>query len=139
MKQIVFIISLIVGFAFSAEAQNYKVIVNQSNSQSTITKKEASSFFLKKKSKWASGEKVKAVDQTPKSTTRSSFSSEVLGKSIGQIRAFWQQSVFSGGATPPQEMKSDAEVIQYVKANKGAIGYVSAGANTAGVKVITVQ
>ena len=34
---------------------------------------------------------------------------------------------------------SDDEVLAFVRATPGAIGYVSAGASTSGVKVITVR
>jgi len=47
--------------------------------------------------------------------------------------------VFAGSGTPPIEKKSDLEVIEYVKKNSGAIGYVSKSTNTTGVKEITVN
>jgi len=139
MKKIFIICLILFGMIAISHAQGYKVIVNSSNSQSSITSKDVSAFFLKKKTKWGSGEKVSAVDQSAKSSVRSSFSSAVLRKSTAQVRAYWQQSVFAGGATPPQEMSSDQEVVNYVKQHKGAIGYVSSSANTAGVKVLQVQ
>jgi ABC-type phosphate transport system substrate-binding protein len=36
------------------------------------------------------------------------------------------------------EKKTDEAVVEYVKNNAGAIGYVSSSANTSGVKVIKV-
>jgi hypothetical protein len=39
---------------------------------------------------------------------------------------------------PPPQMKSDREVLDYVKANRGAIGYVSRRAPLKGVKVLKV-
>ncbi len=82
---------------------------------------------------------VAPVDLSSKSSVREDFTKDIHGKTVAQIRAFWQQSVFSGKETPPREMENDDKVLEFVKANKGAIGYVSAGANTAGVKVITVK
>jgi TonB family protein len=38
----------------------------------------------------------------------------------------------------PREMSSDAEMVAYVARTRGAIGYVSGGANTDSVKVLTV-
>jgi ABC-type phosphate transport system substrate-binding protein len=36
-------------------------------------------------------------------------------------------------------LNSDAEVVAYVKKTKGAIGYVSDGASTDGVKILVVK
>lgn len=138
MKKIITLLSILF-ITISCFSQNYKLIVNSANSNTSITKQEASDFFLKKKTKWSTGEKVAVVDMTPNSSTRIDFTKDVHGKSVGQVRAYWQQSVFAGKATPPKEVDSDAEVIEFVKSNPGAVGYVSSGASTAGVKVITVN
>lgn len=139
MKNLLSTILLILAFSTLSFCQDYKVIVNSANTLSSISKKDAISFFLKKKSKWSTGDKVVVVDLGSKSSTRASFSKNILGKSTAQVRAYWQQSVFAGGATPPRELKTDAEVIAFVKSNKGAIGYVSSGANISGVKTITIE
>lgn len=139
MKKIVILLACILGIAGISLAQDFKIIVNSANGAAAITKKDATDIFLKKKSKWPTGEKAVAVDLGSSSAVRESFSSTVLGKSTSQVRAFWQQSVFAGGETPPQEVKTDAEVVEFVKSNPGAIGYVSSGASTAGVKTLAVQ
>jgi ABC-type phosphate transport system substrate-binding protein len=137
------ILTLIVIIAFvalgSLQAQSYKVIVNSSNETSSISKKDASDFFLKKKTKWANGNSVSPVDLSSNSNVRDAFSQQVHGKNTAAIRNFWQQAAFSGSATTPPEKATDDDVIEYVKKNPGAIGYVSHSANTAGVKTITIN
>ena len=61
-----------------------------------------------------------------------------IGKEIASVNSYWQQQVFSGRASPPVVKPSDAEVVAYVAATPGAIGYVAADATVAGVKVLTV-
>ena len=134
-----YIVLLIIVFAVVTAQAQYKVIVNNSNTVSSLTKSEVSNYLLKKRTKWRSGTSIAPVDLSSKSSVRATFSKAVHRKTTAQVRAFWQQSVFSGKATPPREMKSDTEVVKFVKTNKGAIGYVSAGANTTGVKVISVK
>ncbi len=70
---------------------------------------------------------------------RQSFTREIHEKSVENLDAFWQRQVFSGRATPPPAKASDAEVIAYVRSAPGAIGYVSAGASTTGVKEIRLE
>lgn len=117
----------------------FKVIVNNSNSLSSINKKEASDCFLKKKTKWADGTTVTPVDLSSGSKVRDAFSQKVHGKTTAAIRSYWQQAAFSGTASAPPEKSNDAEVIEFVRKNPGAIGYVSESANTTGVKTLSLN
>jgi ABC-type phosphate transport system substrate-binding protein len=119
--------------------EGYKVIVNPSNSLSSLNKTELANLFLKKVSKFSNGTSAQPVDQIESSQTRNSFSNSILKKNVAAVKSYWQQQLFSGAGVPPDEKKSDNDVIEFVKANEGAIGYVSSSANTSGVKVITVQ
>jgi hypothetical protein len=47
--------------------------------------------------------------------------------------------IFSGRSLPPPELGSDDEVLRYVLAHPGAIGYVSGAANLRGAKVLAVK
>ena len=54
--------------------------------------------------------------------------------------AYWQKMIFSGREVPPPEKTSSAEVVAYVRANRGAIGYVAADAALgAGVRVLKIE
>lgn len=140
MKKIfTLIIALVIAGIGSIYAQSFKVVVNTSNSTTSLSKKEASDYFLKKKTKWADETTVAPVDLSASSKVREAFSQQVHGKNTAAIRNFWQQAAFSGSATTPPEKASDEDVIEYVKKNPGAVGYVSATANTAGVKTITIN
>lgn len=125
----------IIGLSF---AQEYKIIINDDNPISSITIDKLDKIFLKKVTKWNDGSKINPVNLTAESTVREKFTQTVHDKKISAINAYWQKQIFTGKGVPPVEKKSDQNVIQYIKANPGAIGYVSASANTAGVKVIQV-
>jgi ABC-type phosphate transport system substrate-binding protein len=127
---------LTAGTARLAQAQEYTVIVNEANAVTTMPAPEIAQLFLKKKTKWASGVAVAPVDQSS-GRVRAAFSQEVLGRDVSAVRAYWQQQIFSGRSTAPDEKASDAAVIAFVKDNPGAIGYVSANAPTTGVKVLS--
>jgi len=139
MKKYILLILISFFVGTTIQAQSFQLIVNNANSASSISKSNASAFFLKKKTKWADGTKVAAIDLSSKSSVRANFSKAVHNKSTSQIRAFWQQSVFSGKATPLKELGSDAAVITFVKGNRGAIGYISSSTNTNGVKVLNIK
>jgi len=55
------------------------------------------------------------------------------------VKAYWREMIFSGRASPPLEAAWEAEALAFVRANAGAIGYVSAtGLPFEGVKAVEV-
>jgi ABC-type phosphate transport system substrate-binding protein len=121
-------------------AAPYRVVVNSANAASSATRDEAAKFFLKKVTSWPGGQAVQPVDQSKDSAVRKAFSQAVLGKDVAAVESYWQQAIFSGRGVPPPEKPSDADVLAFVRANPGAIGYVSGGADLgASVKELTVN
>ena len=125
--------------AAPAAAQDFKVVVNSSNSTTELSADMAMKLFLKQSTKFPNGTSAQPVDLAKASAVRVTFSKAVLGRPVGAIETYWQQQIFSGKDVPPAVKSSDDDVIAYVKANPGAIGYVSGGASTAGGKVIDVK
>jgi ABC-type phosphate transport system substrate-binding protein len=122
-----------------AETAGFRVIVNSENPVSTANGNFVADAFLKKVNEWSDGLGLEPVDQKTNSETRRAFSLAVLGRSVAAVRTYWQQRVFSGRGVPPPELDGDVEVVRYVGAHRGAIGYVSEAANLDGVKVLTIH
>ena len=123
-----------------AAAQAYTVIVNASNATASLSRDEAAMMFLKQKLTWSNGQRVVPVDLAKANPARAAFSKQVLGRSVSGVASYWQGQIFAGGAQPPVEKPSDADIIAFVKANPNAIGYVSAGAALGdGVKPVDVK
>jgi ABC-type phosphate transport system substrate-binding protein len=116
----------------------YVVIVNNANDVGTISVSDLSAMFLKKSRRWPNGQDVVPVDLSENADTREVFSQAVHGKSTSAIKAYWQKMIFSGKAVPPVEKSSDQEVVAYVRATPGAVGYVSSGASLSGVRRVRV-
>jgi len=119
-------------------AHEYVVVVHPSQPLSEVSRAKLADLFLRKVGSWESGTTCKPVDQAADSAVRKAFSSGVLKRSVPAVVAYWQQRVFSGRGAPPPQLASDAEVTAYVKANEGAVGYLSAKANLSGLKVLKV-
>lgn len=102
----------------------FSVVVNRSNGVTSLTRAELSAIMMKRTRSWSDGEEVVPVDQQAQSAVRESFSKAIHGKSTAYVVRYWQRLIFAGRAIPPRELASDDEVIAFVKANKGAIGYV---------------
>ena len=128
---------VLVTTAQPASAAGFKVVVNSDNPVDSATKAELGQIFLKKDTRWDSGATVEPVDQASGSAVRAAFSQKAHGKSANAVISYWQRQIFSGRATPPPELSSDAEVLSFVRSHPWAIGYVSASASIGdGLKVV---
>lgn len=123
------------GFAQPGE---FQVIVNADNPVTKLTRSQVSDMLLKKVTKWEDGQKVIAVDLQADAKIREAFSQAIHNKNVAAIKAYWQKKIFTGKGVPPVEKDNDSSVIEFVKNNPGAIGYVSSHANVSGVRVIDV-
>lgn len=122
----------------AAAADDFKVVVHPENPATEVDRATASGLFLKKHLRWDDGIAVQPVEPAlPR--LRQAFAEQVHKKSPNAVRSYWNQLIFSGRDVPPLERSGDAEVLAYVRANRGAVGYVSATAETSGVKVLTVR
>ena len=70
------------------------------------------------------------------SVIQNEFLAKVLQTDEPKYQARWIRKRFREGLTPPPTLASDAEVLSFVRATPGAIGYVSRSGEGAGVKVL---
>ena len=120
--------------SFSSLA-NVSVIVNSANG-AAIDESDIARIFLGKVKTFSTGDKVTLVNLKFKEATRNEFEKKVLKKSSSQVKAYWSKLMFSGKGKPPKELASDKDILNFVAANPGAIGYVAEGSVDGTVKVI---
>ena len=134
-------LTLFLGLALPAlaNAPGYRVIVNVENDVTKVQRAFLADAFLKKTSRWPDGEVVRPVDLSTDSTVRRRFTQDLLDRSVTSVKHYWQRVLFSGRDVPPPELETEQEVVDYVKSHPGAVGYVSAGADVSGVKVVAVE
>ena len=113
----------------SQEAQaseGFQVVINAQNPTTELPANRIARIFLKKLKRWDNGVRVQPVDLEVNSATREAFTRNVHGKSVTAIKSYWQRMIFSGRDVPPEERKTEREVLEFVRAHPGAIGYVAA-------------
>ncbi len=64
------------------------------------------------------------------------FLSAYIGKSETAFMASWRSLVFSGQATMPKSVDSDAAVVEYVAKTPGTVGYIGKTSPHEGTKVL---
>lgn len=125
-------------FAAGARAADVRVIANPSVAVTQISVDDLKRIFLATKTSLEDGTHVQPV-LAKSGAQHDTFLKTYLGKTDAALSTYYRSLVFTGKAALPKSFASDAEVIGYVAKTKGAVGYVSAGASPAGVKVLEVK
>lgn len=114
-------------FALPALAQ-IAVIVHPSNS-SNLSNEELVRIYTGRSNAFT------AVNLAESMPLRAQFDEKAVGRTSAQLKAHWSKLVFTGKGTPPTELASEQEVLNFVASNPQAIGYVNAASVSDAVKV----
>jgi ABC-type phosphate transport system substrate-binding protein len=124
--------------SLNAHAAGVKVIANPGIAASSISADDLKSVFLEERSSLSDGTHVEPVLEKG-GAAHEEFVKQYLDKTDSALQTYYRSLVFTGKGSMPKAVGSDAEVAAYVAKTKGAIGYVSAGADVAGVKTLEVK
>jgi hypothetical protein len=124
--------------AGSASASDIKIIANPSVGVSTVSVDDLKGVFLATKTSLGDGSHVEPVLEKS-GAAHEAFLKDYVGKTESALETYYRSLVFTGKASMPKTVASDAEAVAYVAKTRGAIGYVSAGASTAGVKTLEMK
>jgi ABC-type phosphate transport system substrate-binding protein len=114
------------------------VIANPSVKSADVSKSDLRDVFTGAASSLKDGSHVTPV-LLKAGAVHEEFLSAYVGKNDTAFRAGWRSLVFSGQASMPKSLDSDAAVVEYVAHNPGAIGYIGKSAPHEGVKVLSVR
>jgi ABC-type phosphate transport system substrate-binding protein len=120
-----------------ANDQPFLVVVHPGTPVTELSRTQLSRLFLKKSTQWNDGSAVRPVEPLAPAL-RQAFARQVHDRTLADLAAYWNALIFSGRELPPLEKASDADLVAYVRATPGAIGYVTASADLTGVKVVGV-
>jgi hypothetical protein len=137
LRFIAVIAAIVLCASWQARAADVKVIANSSVAATSVSAGDIKDVFLLDKDSLG-GSHVDPV-LSKGGAAHEAFLKEYLGKNDAALQAFYRSLVFTGKASMPKSLASDAEVVAYVAKTKGAVGYVSSGASTEGVKTLQVK
>jgi ABC-type phosphate transport system substrate-binding protein len=124
---------------FTAQAQAQAIVIaNPSVKSADVSKSDLRDVFTGAASSLKDGSHVTPV-LLKAGAVHEEFLSAYVGKNDTAFRAGWRSLVFSGQASMPKSLDSDAAVVEYVAHNPGAIGYIGKSAPHEGVKVLSVR
>jgi ABC-type phosphate transport system substrate-binding protein len=82
------------------------------------------------------GVAVTVVNAAPGSPARERFMASVMAEDDDRYLAYWTVRRAVGKGTPPHELRTAAQVIEFVQATPGGLGYVLASELKPGLKVV---
>lgn len=132
------ILVLILGSLPACARSDIFVIVNAANPVGALTQKEVLDIYMGRKRAFPSGEYVLSFDQARDGPVREQFYKALTGMSLSQVNGYWSRLMFTGQLLPPQPLPDDSAVLDVVRRNPGAIGYVEAPPDDEAVNVILV-
>lgn len=123
-------------FLGSASAEQLRVIGNRSVPAASLDQKAIQKIYLGKTKMWENGMKVEFVTLS-KGDTQSAFLKKYVKKNHSTFTRYWKKKVFTGGGQAPKSFEKERDLVKYVETTKGAIGFVTSGANTDQVKILS--
>ena len=118
--------------------EEIKIVANPGIAVSEISHDDLNRIFLMTKTSLPGAGHVEPVLETG-GPVHKEFLKEYIGRTNAALMTYYRSLVFTGKASIPRTFSSETALIEYIAKTKGAIGYVSANANTAGVKTMRVK
>lgn len=139
MKKLwMFIVLLLV--PWGALAQEMVIIVHNDNQVAEISQRDLKNIFLGKKSQWEDGSMIQPIILNEE-LLHGTFLKSFLKRGKKQYETYWKRMIFTGQGSPPKSGKTEADILDFVAKNPGAIGYISTKADRKefDIKVVDVQ
>ena len=102
------------------------VIVNTANPVVHLNSQQVADLYLGRTRNYPNNEIALIFDLMRDNPVRARFFQSLNGMPLQQVNAYWSRLMFSGQVIPPQQVPDDHTVLEIVRRNTGAIGYVKA-------------
>jgi ABC-type phosphate transport system substrate-binding protein len=128
---------LILGITWTAlaQARGLLIIASPQVPDNTISIEQLASIYTLKKTFWSNSVQVVPVNREASSRERELFTASVFDISPQELGEYWNRMSFQG-KLPPLIQTSDQAVLGFVRSVPGAIGYINADQQPAGVKIL---
>lgn len=112
------------------------VVVNARSGVAAMTRNEVINIFFGRNRQFFNGTEVQPVDLVDANPQRAQFYRLLVGKDISEINAYWSRQIFTGRMQAPPRVDSSEDVLKWVAARPGGIGFVELSRADARVRVV---
>ncbi len=126
MRTLLRILVLAAAAAFAPVAHaDFYIVVQAGNAQRTMTQKDVVDLFMGRSRAFSNGDFALVFDLPRDSPRRAAFYQALTGMGPAQVNSYWSRLMFSGQSMPPQPLPDEATMIEIVKRNPNAIGWLT--------------
>jgi hypothetical protein len=108
----------------NAQADFY-IVASASNPQTVLTEKAAVDLFMGRRRNFDNGDFALVFDLPRGAPTRDAFYLSLTGMSPAQVNSYWSRLMFSGQSMPPQPLPDETAMVNIIKRNPSAVGWLS--------------
>jgi ABC-type phosphate transport system substrate-binding protein len=119
------ILIFVIFFATTINILAQVIITNNNNPTNQISTAQLRNIYIGNKISWDDGSLIHLADYSADSKIRKEFCDEFLNLSPRKVSMLWIKVSLSGKSVPPQIFRDEKELIDYIKNNDRAIGYIS--------------
>lgn len=117
---------------------DFFIVANASNPQRALTTKEALDLYTGRSRTFANGDFALVFDLPRDHPQRAAFYQALAGMSPAQLNSYWSRLMFSGQVMPPQALPDEGAMIDLVRRNPSALGWLSKEPNDKQIRVLLV-
>lgn len=126
MRKLLHTLLLAVATAAAPSARaDFFVVVHAGHPQQALTQKEAIDLFMGRSRAFANGDFALMFDLPRDHPRRAAFYQALTGMNAAQVNSHWSRLMFSGQNMPPQPLPDEAAIVETVKRNPNAIGWLT--------------
>lgn len=126
------------GIVSQAPGSSAVIVAHPDTPADTIDRETLARIFQGKHTRWDDGSPIVAV-MLKRGPVLDRFVTDVVETTPARFRTYWKQAVFTGRGIPPKSFDSELELMEFVAANPGAVGFVGSLVTLQGVKQIQLQ
>lgn len=129
---------LALSLAAAAARADFYIVVQSAHPQKTMTEKEAVELFMGRTRSFSNGQFALVFDLPRDSAARAGFYKALTGMGPAQVNSYWSRLMFSGQSMPPQALPDEHAMVEIVKRNPNAIGWLTHEPPDRGLRTLLV-
>ena len=129
---------LILCLSFSFAIADVIIIANSASTDRVLTKSDMKRIYLGRKQKWKDGSPIHPA-MLKDSPVHEEFLNDYIEKTSASFMLFWKREIVAGTGLPPKSFNTEADLVDYVSATEGAVGYISSDTPHSTLQLITVE
>jgi ABC-type phosphate transport system substrate-binding protein len=106
-------------------ADTLVVVVSTQSPVQSMTHKEVLALYTGRTRSFANGEAARPLDQPRDSAAREAFYRALTGMDLARINSYWARLHFTGQVRPPQAVADDKALLQALRQDPSALGYLT--------------